>query len=408
MKFFDSNIRYHSCNTTPLQSPLTSPIAVNREMAFKNNSNLNSSAIQQSSNIKQMDSEDKLIDALSKNTISPSTIQNHIKNKLNIFKSNMFTPPKMGKRKNILVTPDKVIDSTSSSKPQQQNIQSNGTPNLNTTDTKSWFQRFNFKNDANSLNPTNASNASEKEKEIYSFIADDKSINLVKNKLTPILLNIRELTFDMIEMFVYRCEYRHNKFGVNRNIKFKIEISLAENVDFVQLPFRKFLIKFILSAGSSSTFKSISQFIFNQYFSNQHKQTLNNLQASPIPLSRQQQQQQQPCQQYFPQSPQCYRPVVFPTTTPPLPASICLQITNTPTDVINNLSSASSTSTTSASSSSASSSSSSSSSSTTAGVYRTNIQPIPVNANYINYNDMKIITNNNYAPRNNAANYSFT
>ena len=187
-------LQYSSCNTTPLHSPYTSPIALNREALFKKQVNMNYTMIQQSPNQKIMDSEEKLIDALNNNSISPSTFQNQIKNKLNFFKNNVFTTPKLGKKKT--GTPDKQInDSPCSMRLQNQNTpqgqsQAPATPNSG-TDPRSWYQRWNFRqNDSFSMNSTNSLNSSQEKEREFLFTINDRPLNVIKADLVHSFLSV--------------------------------------------------------------------------------------------------------------------------------------------------------------------------------------------------------------------------
>jgi hypothetical protein len=333
---------------------------------FKKHLNMNSSTLQQSPNTKQIDNEEKLIDALNNNSISPSNIQNHIKTKFNLLKANVFLTPKFSKRKN--QTPDKINDSSPCSTTRQTVQTPTQTPNLNNTDSKSWFQRWNFKHDSYTINSTNSLNNQDRE---FTSLIGDRPLNIIKADLVHAFLSVCKNFNYFFKFFKFlkfkqttdlthninnnspnsfRCEYRATDKFLQRNVKFRVEILLDNQIkqqhEHQQIQQQQYKLVFTLTSGSSRQFQNlclhICQLISTQYakrllFQQQRKVPIN-VNTSPIVIQTLNQQQQQ---QYIQQSPRIY---------PMYPANV-IKVDVTP----NNLSSASSTSTTSTSSASSSS-----------------------------------------------------
>jgi hypothetical protein len=270
---------------------------------FINKTNvLNTSDIKQ--NTKQMNSEDRLIDALNNNCISPSTIQNQVKNKLQSFKQNIFSSsPKVNKRK---------INTQLQQAQYHQKFQEtslNTPPNSRcspSTDPKSWFQRLNLKNSEKNL----VNQGYEKEKEIFSK-AMTESPNLIRVYLVKSFFSLKELSHNISTMSnnLFNCEYRCGKL-LGRNMKFKVEI-----IPYIIDNHR---IRFTLLSGSSSIYKGICQSILLLIYQQQQQaindqinlqqkyyEALNNLQPAPVsPHSR--------STIYYPVSPQVNRRQIKP------------------------------------------------------------------------------------------------
>ena len=247
---------------------------------------LNISDLKQNKNTKNMNSEDKLIDALNNNCLSPSNVLT----KLNSFKQNMFASPKISKRKLPLTPNPPRVYQERSNKPTNTPTNVKFSPNAcQNTDTKSWFQRFNFKSSekTNIINQVN-----DKDKEIYSRIMSEKP-NTIKSYLVQAFFAIKELSHNIGSTInSFNCEMRVAKFQLGSNLNFRIDIVPFTTEDFK--------IKFTLLTGSSNMFKGIIQSILTLVYQQQQRQqqksndqrsfqhkvnnSINSLQANPISI----------------------------------------------------------------------------------------------------------------------------
>jgi len=238
--------RHQSCHTTPLQSPCTSPIVSNKELAF-----LRDQTNQTTPTSTQMNAMSNENDNNSSSS-SSSNVQQQIRSRINSFKMSMFTTPKFYRRK--MVTPEKMnpsMNNTSSTTPttnvtpsliNNNNNNNNNTNNMiqmsngqapntqptptqsngNETpilDSKSWFQRWNFRQENINTQPQ----IDEKDKE-FTFYVNDRPLNSVKADLIHAFLSTQDLIHNINSPSLFRCEYRSPDKFLARNVRFKVEI----------------------------------------------------------------------------------------------------------------------------------------------------------------------------------------
>jgi len=124
----------------------------------------------------------------------------------------MFSAPKFYRRKNTLNNPD-----------NKQQVPDS--PNMSNMDpgSKSWFQRWNFRQE----NINTATPEQEKEKE-YTYVINDRPLNSVKADLIHAFLSTQDLIHNINSPSLFRCEYRSPEKFISRNVRFKVEI-LTEN-----------------------------------------------------------------------------------------------------------------------------------------------------------------------------------
>lgn len=107
---------------------------------------------------------------------------------------------------------------------QQSNNKVPDSPNMNMDQgSKSWFQRWNFKQE----NINTAQPDQEKEKE-FTYVINDRPLNSVKADLIHAFLSTQDLIHNINSPSLFRCEYRSPEKFIARNVRFKVEI-LTEN-----------------------------------------------------------------------------------------------------------------------------------------------------------------------------------
>ena len=214
--------RHQSCHTTPLQSPCTSPLVSNRDLHFRNydtgsmhsgshsytqttnnNNHLHNQFKQQPTSLP---TQSTAVEQDSISITSNNSINNQIRARINSLKNTAFSTPKFFRRKLISSDKQQSTDSQQSqslaSTPNQNNPQtpqqqhhSSSTATTPTSDSKSWFQRWNFSNnsskDNNSVNST-TTNIQDKE---YVHIINDRPLNSVKADLIHAFLSVSVFSY---------------------------------------------------------------------------------------------------------------------------------------------------------------------------------------------------------------------
>ncbi len=195
--FLHKRPRHSSCHTTPLQSPCPSPLITNREFRANDSSassNINSNSQnrypqhQRSASINEADNHDSL--SISSN--NSLNLNQQIRSRITSFKNTVLSTPKFYKRK--LSTEPQQNPNTSkqseiSSSQKQQHEQQINNSSSN-SDSKSWFQRWNFRSD--SINGTNSNATSQdvnRDKE-FTFAINDRPLNNVKADLIHALIMV--------------------------------------------------------------------------------------------------------------------------------------------------------------------------------------------------------------------------
>jgi hypothetical protein len=163
-------------------------------------------------------------DNLSIGSNGSTNFNQQIRSRINSFKISMFNGPKFSK-------PGDSNNSNSSG----NSSGGNKVPESPQMDSKSWFQRWNFKQDnghsnsvSSSASNTSQSNDQEKEKE-FTFIINDRPLNSVKADLIHAFLSTQDLIHNINSPMLFRCEYRSPDKFLARNVRFKVEIIIDNN-----------------------------------------------------------------------------------------------------------------------------------------------------------------------------------